>query len=82
MVGVLQITEVRKHWKDDPQAEGGFVDLFKYDSKIDTLLPTDDLKNGEFSKKQCFRYFCSYFNRNNIFDFAFTSTRTIFINKY
>tara|TARA_Y100000310_G_scaffold202483_1_gene202669 strand:- start:6267 stop:8549 length:2283 start_codon:yes stop_codon:yes gene_type:complete len=44
---VLQITEVRKHWKDDPQAEGGFVDLFKYDSKIDTLLPTDDLKNGD-----------------------------------
>jgi len=44
---VLQIAEVRKHWVEDPQAEGGFVDLFKYDSKQDLLLPTDDLLNGE-----------------------------------
>ena len=43
---VLQITEVRKHWTDDPQKEGGFVDLFRYDSKQDALLPTDDLLQG------------------------------------
>lgn len=43
---VLQITEVRKHWDDDPQKQGGFVDLFRYDSKTDTLLPTDDLLQG------------------------------------
>jgi len=27
---VLQLAEVRKHWKQDPQAEKGFVDLLKY----------------------------------------------------
>ena len=43
---VLQITEVRKHWDDDPQKQGGFVDLFRYDSKQDALLPTDDLLQG------------------------------------
>ncbi len=44
---LLQITEVRKHWEEDPQAEGGFVDLMTYDIKKDTLVPTDDLLNGE-----------------------------------
>ena len=44
---VLQITEVRKHWQDDPQAEGGFVDLMKYNTKKDILEVTDDLKNGD-----------------------------------
>ncbi len=43
---VLQITEVRKHWDEDPQKQGGFVDLFRYDSKQDALLPTDDLLQG------------------------------------
>ena len=44
---VLGITEVRKHWTDDPLAERGFVDLMKYDSKKDELVPTADLMNGE-----------------------------------
>ena len=44
---VTQITEVRKHWEDDPLAEGGFVDLFKYDPKIDMLVPTNDLLRGD-----------------------------------
>lgn len=43
---VLQITEVRKHWDDDPLKQGGFVDLFRYDTKQDALLPTDDLLQG------------------------------------
>jgi len=44
---ITQITEVRKHWKKDPMAENGFVDLMKYDSKTDELAPTDDLINGD-----------------------------------
>ncbi len=44
---ITQITEVRKTWEDDPLAEGGFVDLMKYNSKTDTLEPTDALINGE-----------------------------------
>ncbi len=41
------ITEVRKHWVDDPLREGGFVDLMKYNPQTDTLEPTDALINGE-----------------------------------
>ena len=44
---VLQIAEVRKHWDKDPQNEGGFVDLMKYNVEKDLLEPTDDLMNGE-----------------------------------
>ena len=44
---VLQITEVRKHWEDDPLRERGFVTLMKYNSKTDTLEPTQDLINGD-----------------------------------
>ena len=44
---VLQITEVRKHWEKDPLAEGGFVDLMKYDVKEDKIKPTEDLINGD-----------------------------------
>ncbi|MDD3174856.1 MAG: ATPase, T2SS/T4P/T4SS family [Candidatus Nanoarchaeia archaeon] len=44
---VLQITEVRKDWKDDPNLEGGFVDLMKYNTKTDSLEPTAELLNGE-----------------------------------
>jgi len=44
---VTQITEVRKHWNNDPLDEGGFMDLMKYDSKADQLLPTDDLIHGD-----------------------------------
>lgn len=44
---VTGITEVRKEWTDDPQEEGAFVDLMRYDSNKDELVPTDTLKNGE-----------------------------------
>ena len=44
---VTGITEVRKDWTEDPQEEGAFVDLMRYDSNEDELVPTDTLKNGE-----------------------------------
>jgi type IV secretory pathway ATPase VirB11/archaellum biosynthesis ATPase len=44
---VTQITEVRKNWMKDPQDEGGFVDLLKYDSRTDQLEPSKDLINGD-----------------------------------
>ncbi|MBI2107876.1 type II/IV secretion system ATPase subunit [Candidatus Woesearchaeota archaeon] len=43
---VTQITEVRKHWENDPMLENGFSDLMKYDSRTDKLLPSNDLING------------------------------------
>lgn len=44
---MLSMTEVRKHWEQDPVAEGGFVDLLSYNAKTDSLEPTSDLINGE-----------------------------------
>ena len=44
---VTQITEVRKHWVNDPLTEGGFVDLIKYNADNDTLEVTSDLQNGD-----------------------------------
>ncbi len=44
---VQQITEVRKHWEEDPLREKGFVDLMKYNPETDQLEPTDELINGE-----------------------------------
>jgi len=44
---ILSITEVRKHWQDDPLKENGFVDLMSYDTKEDTLKPSQDLINGD-----------------------------------
>lgn len=44
---LLQITEVRKHWKSDPLEEKGFVDLMKYNVEEDELKPSDDLINGD-----------------------------------
>lgn len=44
---MTEVTEVRKHWKNDPVEEGGFVNLMEYSSKEDTLKPTDTLLNGE-----------------------------------
>jgi len=44
---VLQLTEVRKHWKEDPQDEKGFADLLKYNVEKDELEPTQDLINGD-----------------------------------
>ncbi len=44
---VTGLTEVRKHWKDDPSAEGGFVNLMEYSARDDNLKPTPILLNGE-----------------------------------
>jgi type IV secretory pathway ATPase VirB11/archaellum biosynthesis ATPase len=44
---VTEITEVRKHWENDPMLEGGFSDLMKYDSKKDQLEPSKDVINGD-----------------------------------
>ena len=44
---LLQIAEVRKHWKLDPLAEAGFVDLVKYNVEKDELEATEDLINGD-----------------------------------
>ncbi|MBR9704362.1 type II/IV secretion system ATPase subunit [Candidatus Pacearchaeota archaeon] len=44
---VLQLAEVRKHWTSDPETEGGFVDLLKYDVEKDDLIATDELINGD-----------------------------------
>jgi type IV secretory pathway ATPase VirB11/archaellum biosynthesis ATPase len=44
---VLKITEVRKHWENDPLQENGFSDLMVYDTKEDALKPSQDLINGD-----------------------------------
>lgn len=44
---VVQLTEVRKHWKEDPQLEKGFVDLLNYNIEKDELEPSSDLINGD-----------------------------------
>ncbi|MEM5766242.1 MAG: type II/IV secretion system ATPase subunit [Candidatus Aenigmatarchaeota archaeon] len=44
---VTELTEVRKHWKQDPMDEEGFVTLMEYSAKEDRLKPTDVLINGE-----------------------------------
>jgi len=44
---LLEVSEVRKHWKKDPVEEKGFVDLLRYNVETDELEPTDDLINGD-----------------------------------
>lgn len=44
---VTGVTEVRKEWTEDPLEENAFVDLMRYDSEKDELVPTDALLNGE-----------------------------------
>ncbi len=44
---MVQLAEVRKHWKEDPQSEKGFVDLLNYNIETDELEPSDDLINGD-----------------------------------
>ncbi|MFH1365505.1 MAG: type II/IV secretion system ATPase subunit [archaeon] len=47
MKRMMQISEVRKHWKQDPLEEGGFVDLLNYNVEKDELEPSEDLINGD-----------------------------------
>ena len=44
---LLEISEVRKHWTEDPVLEKGFVDLMKYSVEKDEIEPTDNLINGD-----------------------------------
>ncbi len=44
---IVELTEVRKHWKSDPVEEGGFVNLLEYSAKDDKLKPTKTLLTGE-----------------------------------
>lgn len=44
---VISISEVRKHWTDDPMLEGGFKDLMVYNVEKDILEATPDLINGD-----------------------------------
>ncbi len=44
---VVQLSEIRKQWKEDPLLEKGFVDLLNYDIEKDELKPSDDLINGD-----------------------------------
>jgi len=44
---IVEVTEVRKHWKTDPVDEGGFVDLLEYSARDDALKPTKTLLAGE-----------------------------------
>ncbi|MDP3026520.1 MAG: type II/IV secretion system ATPase subunit [Nanoarchaeota archaeon] len=47
MKRVVQLTEVRKHWTNDPETEGGFVDLLKYNVEKDDLEASEELINGD-----------------------------------
>jgi type IV secretory pathway ATPase VirB11/archaellum biosynthesis ATPase len=44
---LISITEVRKHWEEDPVAEHGFVRLMDYDAKKDDLVATGEMIEGE-----------------------------------
>jgi hypothetical protein len=44
---ILQVTEVRKEWREDPAREGGFVDLLTYNVLTDQLEPTPALLQGD-----------------------------------
>ena len=43
----VEMTEVRKHWKNDPVDEGGFVNLLEYSARDDLLKPSKTLLMGE-----------------------------------
>jgi type IV secretory pathway ATPase VirB11/archaellum biosynthesis ATPase len=44
---LLEISEVKKHWKEDPVRERGFSELMKYNVEKDELEASDALINGE-----------------------------------
>ncbi len=49
---VVQFTEVKKHWSEDPEREGGLLDLMLYDARKDKLeLLEDNLKESELFEK-------------------------------
>ncbi|MFA4855664.1 MAG: ATPase, T2SS/T4P/T4SS family [archaeon] len=49
---VVQLTEVKKHWNEDPEKEGALLDLMLYDARKDSLeLMEDNLKESELFEK-------------------------------
>ena len=49
---VVQITEVKKHWTEDPEKEDALLDLMFYDAKKDRLdLLEDNIKDSELFEK-------------------------------
>ncbi|MFA5745873.1 MAG: type II/IV secretion system ATPase subunit [archaeon] len=49
---IVQITEVKKHWTADPDAEGGLLDLMTYDASKDSLILNEDaLKDSDLFNK-------------------------------
>ncbi len=49
---ITEITEIKKHWNDDPSREGGLLDLMKYDAAKDNLeLVEDNLKESDLFQK-------------------------------
>jgi len=51
---IVQITEVKKHWNIDPDAEGGLLNIMEYDASKDSLILNEDaLKDSELFPKIC-----------------------------
>ncbi len=61
---VLRITEVRKHWENDPLKERGFVDLMIYDTDKDELKLTQELINGDSDTLKSIAARVKFFSRS------------------
>jgi len=49
---IVQITEIKKEWTEDPEREGGLLDLMLYDAKLDSIeLLEDNLKESSLFNK-------------------------------
>ncbi|MFA6420285.1 MAG: hypothetical protein WCW13_05780, partial [archaeon] len=49
---IVEITEIKKHWNNDPSTEGGLLDLMTYDAAKDNLeLMEDNLKESDLFQK-------------------------------
>lgn len=49
---VVEITEIKKHWNEDPSREGGLLEIMRYDAVKDSLeLMEDNLKESDLFQK-------------------------------
>jgi hypothetical protein len=49
---ITEITEIKKHWNEDPSREDGLLDIMKYDAAKDALeLIEDNLKESDLFQK-------------------------------
>ncbi|MFH1107118.1 MAG: ATPase, T2SS/T4P/T4SS family [Candidatus Micrarchaeota archaeon] len=49
---LIQVTEIKKHWTEDPDKEGGMLDWMLFDAKKDDLqLFEDNIKGSEWLEK-------------------------------